>query len=610
MKALLVYLLLVTNFSEAQESITCAKNSDIPTCSTSENTIYQPSISIPKISRITVKKDSGTSVSFQTDVESNPHTYWIDLEQEEPVTFQGNLSSKLSNPNSFDSPRNASSLILTGGILNSVNLDLSGYKGKSAKDFSYKCAEDVLSGKFGAAALNNFNSRRVDDPNLPVDQCDNTDLVWISENERDTFCPDNSTDSNQDNILNPIYNLRRLSYKNKCLYQEDVRSCRFKGQARKCRSTYEQVVRWECDANLRSECIFFKPQEVKYLLDPVTEAISSKHNLSVVSSTAKLTQYEERSYQVWKRTVVLEFDDSLFYYDPAVRSESNAFNAFCESNYNFTNSTLQFYQSEHDSRTPGFWFDPKTYQPLTFDQDEEGERDGSGPYIVIPQKFTPAVYHLSPSNEVNFTQTTTNQRCSLYAANLAGRNILEIVSEASLVSNRTYEYFVGACPSNWSLASTDQLHLKYEWSEEFSCTIGNCPNTNLVQRESTHAKLTATLEQGQPGAESGVTHILAYDVKSAVLTSTPGQDGKTGRLNLTIPSTIKYCTNIRDLNTTSNETITARRPEVDLFKILFKPYQVSLPATTPITNYQQPKHQIYKRLDSSVRYWLSRSTEN
>jgi hypothetical protein len=588
MKALVLILLIYLPISLfAQEVVTCDGSQGSTSCqssagvSTSVPVSNAVGLSVPirttqNAQKITIPKEGGISLTLKTTPSSAPSNYWVTINNDLAVDFNADLSSKTPTPESIESPKDASSLVLTAGLVNSVDLNLSGYQGKSSPDFSHLCAKDVSQGLFGEDALNNFIQRRLTDPNIPTDQCDNTDLVWMEKNSHDVFCPAGTVDIRDDENPSPTFQLTRLSPKNKCKRQEDVRSCLIRGNIFNCRINihYDVLGVYHKGTSFGSNYIF-NPQ---FLLasHPITNTTSANFpgTTRIVSQTNVQTAGPDyfcpsfdlfgcvggEVYHTWRENwahdLIVEYTDSTFVV-PSDRSNADAIQAQCKGFID--KDDLKIYTAEGELQVP---------RPLPFS--------------------------LTTPIPLDYGTETKNLECTSFAQNnFSYRNILEITSEPRLDPTRSYDYVNGDCPTGSTVETYDQLHFNSNWTDTYSCNKDVCPNTSLFFSRQPKSNTTANLARGQQGADRGRAVLFTYDVKNVNVAA-------------------KYCVDIKDYTNSSDiHFAQTQTPSVTMNQIDYKMYDIKLPDPIPDRIYDSTsKPYIFKRIDSSVRDWIIRLTDN
>lgn len=624
----------------AQEVITCDGTQGTSICQSSMgvSTFVQiptgVGVSVPNrttsaAQKISIPKSGGIDLNLKTLAGSTSSNFWVSISNDLAVDFKADLSSKIQTDNVLEIPGDASSIVLTAGLLNSVTLNLSGYNGKSSTSFSYICAKDIARGRFGEEALNNFIVRRQNNPNLPTDQCDSTDIKWIEQNTHDSFCPAGTKDIRVDDTPNPSFNLTRLAPKNKCKIQKDTRQCLVKGNRYNCQLTakYHRLGEWHPGViNLPLRFLFSLPIVVPdypvpdifangfhatgdpSAKDNITRVTSSKFSqpgsLKVVSDTmTKSGQpgwdcypfgYTQGSIlgasfkfcigvegypdwrEVWNHTVVTEYSSSTFYIS-SDKSAATAISEQCEPFIDKTND-LQLFTSH-------------------------GEVLG-----MDSMNFS-----LPSAISIHEEPKTTSLLCSSYVReNFPERNVLEITTEPSLNPERQYEYAEGACPEGSTVESVDQNHFNSNWLETYACTKDNCPNTSLFYSRTPKYEETTYLLPGQQGGDRGRAAIFAYDVNLVNVQSGTGSNGESGSINIQVPTTVKYCVDIKDYSNTSDiHNVQSQTPSVTINQIDYSLYDITLPDALPSHIYDTTsKPYVYKKLDSSVRDWVIRLTDN
>jgi hypothetical protein len=529
---------------------------------------------------VTIPQDAGTDLHFLTSPLSRPQTYWLGVNNIAPVDLQIDLSAKTVTQG--DSPEDASNLVLTGGYINSLILSVSGYQGRDADNLSKRCAASISAGLLGDAATARFVQRRNTDPNAPRNECDAKDLLSISQSERNSFCQSGTADINRDDTVNPSFLLKRLSYKNQCIHQEDKRQCQISGQSRKCQVVFVEQFPGPCHDGTFDKC-GFQVKDDRYARAVTQVRSSTPHPVSLAMpmenrridggqscGTFTCDQYTEQYLHI----TTVNVDDSTFYQDPSITSDGTAVTRFCEP----------FIDAEKEVEVfAGNGF----YTP------------GGGSYALS----TPVQVFSQPE--------TINKLCSSVALETQpGRNVLEITKELSVSVSRQYQYSADVCPAGWAINSYDQKHFNPDWSEIYSCTKDNCPNSNLFYQKVSKSILQLNIDRGQSGAERGRAAVFAYEVGSSVVTDTGGQDGRSGAINIDIPSTTKYCADVRDLNNSASNADVSMKPSITLNEINFSAIKAVLPDTNPARIYKAASETyIYKRVDSSVRDWLNRQVD-
>jgi hypothetical protein len=637
-----VLTILISVSAYAQEYISCDGTSLPAACvSSSGSSLFSPVLSgvgvtVPvqitnTAEKITVPDSSATAVIFKTLPASLTTNYWINLNNLSRVDFSGDFAAKTKTTSPEELAPDASSMVLTGGMINTLNLDLSGFRGQSAEPFSTKCATDIAAGAFGQGALSVFIQRRKDDPNVPKHQCDAVDLQWLESNPANpSYCPTGTSDIAQDGLVNPVFSVQRLAPKNKCQLQADTRACSINGDRFKCQLRFNQPLVGSYNdgtgiyTGLFQQVISFLPglnfipffiggvQFVPqgdniYAYESVNSATSaSGHPVSVQERIAKTNGPEcttvdpclgafggcrqtigcKPYYDEMTHYVSATVEDSAFYY-PFGGDQADAISNLCAS-----------------------WIDPindVTYNYASFQLKNEASSFG-----LVPQ----ASINVAPATSdvlcESYAQENYNITDFPYFSENFGRNVLSITSESTLKPIRQYEYVSGDCPVGETKASNDQFHYSPSWVETLSCTSGSCAGANLFFNKINFAAQNMSMSRGQPGAERGRAAVFVYDVTTVVVTAVPGLDGSSGAVDVQIPTTIKYCASIKDLtNAIDIHDEQSLHPSVTLNEVDYKAYAVARADGTPTKAYDTASRPyVYKRIDSSVRDWIFQLTNN
>jgi len=621
-------LLASASNAVAQEVISCDGTSSPAVCASSSGlSIVTPLIagqgkSVPvKLNnpgeKILIPSSAGQAVTLTTLPGSQPSNYWVQISNSNAVDFNGDLSTKLKTSALTETAQDSSNIVLTGGMLNTVTLNLSGYSGQSAKSFSAECAIDIQAGVFGEASLAYFIARRKQDLNAPKLNCDTTDIQWLESNAQSysKFCPAGTTPLPQDNANNPAFTVQRLAPKNKCKLQADGRACSIVGDQFKCTLSISNPIvgnyregtgiygsvfaDFTGISSILLPLIFlpgneFTPQgQNNFASQSISSASSAAgHLVSVISETtspnsAACTFFFGRNvgckayYEIVTHKVTVSIDDSQFFY-PLGGDQNQAISNQCSP-----------------------WIDSKTDVTYNYPGYQLKNQDASFGLNRIQSLnlglLCPS-YAQQSYNIVDYPSTASNY----------GRNILSITSEANMTSARQYQYVNDSCPTGQTLESTDQYHFNSTWTETDNCTLSSCPSANLYYQKLTLPYQTMVLNRGQPGANHGSAAVFAYDIKSVNITSNPGHDGSSGAVDIQNPTTTKYCAQVKDFsNAVDVHDVQSVRPSVTLDQVNFSAYQTSLPDPVPVRIYDTSSTPyVFKRIDSSVRDWLMHITDN
>lgn len=159
-----IFLLPISGY--AQNTINCTGS----TCSPS----FPPSLILERPQYTSI--DVGTNTA-DIQVTSNPllAPRSLRINVRNGATARG-LNVNLSAQNSAT---NAANTLILGDFFTNLNVNLNGYIGPKGKDASELCADRILAGSYGVAALNAFNQRRVLDPQLSSGRCDSIDINYL-----------------------------------------------------------------------------------------------------------------------------------------------------------------------------------------------------------------------------------------------------------------------------------------------------------------------------------------------------------------------------------------------------------------------------------------------
>lgn len=584
--AIFLFLLFFNSLAFGQESLSCDSRGAVPYCQSSTGFAQTqvPDNQNNQVLKLFLPKDSGQDISLLTIPGSNPIRYFLQVENPDTVSLNLKLQSQATSDLVIEKVKDASSLVLMAGKVSSLNLDVSGYKGKDGQNFSKACALDIAQGKFGDDSLNHFLSTRALDPNLPKDQCQAPDIKNIALNQKDipqnTYCPDGSFDLGQDDNLNPTFQITRLKEEPYCRLQKDIRSCQTLGNRYFCGMQY--VYQNSCASGVFSgfcsnsyppnATIYFKGQALTPYNNPTYSSWNycSKWTLGVCSERT----YVDRWIYDWK------LPDTEFYVAGTPSADDNA--NYCG------NFSVSWNGVTRDLNT---WTALNTYS------------------------YLPAL-----DKSINDTYSTTNQLCdsnaylvkpteSPYFYVHPERGVTNITAELSIDYQRFYSYYQDVCPAGWELERLSQDHNNLFWSETLTCDKDTCPKIVYSFDETERFKTDITLNSSQSGADKGKAALFVYDLLESRFKQTPGQNGLLSQMDLEQPSTIKNCVSIQDLkNAQSVSDVQGKTPIVVLHRVYYKPYHVLLPqpGTKPVFNTDNSV-QLYKKMDSSARNWIFNS---
>lgn len=145
--------------------------------------------------------------------------------------------------------------------------------------------------------------------------------------------------------------------------------------------------------------------------------------------------------------------------------------------------------------------------------------------------------------------------------------------------------------------------------EALPCIFGNCPGVKDFYAHKTEEINKLALESGETGSLGGKIDLFSYDISN--IKSLKFQNGKNGSMGIADLDTtpiIKYCYKKIDASNT-NDFSFLKSPQVNFYQIEFYPISYSLPeklsySNLPLRNLNEAIH-IYKKIDSSVRYFMS-----
>jgi hypothetical protein len=717
MKRLVFAVLFLSRIASAQEAILCDARTGYAQCSSSQGAsqFHAPS-GTPNREKVNISDSAGLDISLSTTPASKPLDYWVNIDTKASADFRADLSTKLLTNDPSEKANDASSIILTGTILNAVNINLSGYSGSTAKDFSYRCAQEIAAGNVNDEVLNYFVSRRNLDPNIPKNQCDTIDLKFISNSVHDSICPTGTTDLHSDDLPNPSLVISRLQPKNKCMTQHDVRTCRIQGYRYRCRAAgfYQDqngggsFNGWPITTvggghvqNIVGANFDGKSTSIMYaeVYNPGFHGVDglTNHGFSAVIDGSDFfstsVPYDDKSNTVFYATN----DPSISGYSTVFNTGRPAWGPFvagetstgygwgtggdyaqlitenCEARYGSKKSTFRavvapgtasytaresicggydsagnpFYAQLPNVDT-GYGAQYTAPYGLVDDNIASPENNGhviKGRYVsdgysttAVPQldskgRYIPGCFDNDVVHEVTERvpqsvvfyldiepvledTTVTDKTCPNFATQDSRFNfastITGVTSEMSITPQRSYQYVSESCPTGWSVVATDQLHFNPAWSESYACTSVSCPNANLFTSTVNKSLKTIILNGGQTGADRGKASVFVYDVKSVNVLAVPGADGAVGRIDLTIPSTVKNCASISDLtNAPTTQSSQSLTPSVTFSKVNYSAFDITSPDPTTNRIYDSTsKPYVYKRIDSSVRDWITKLSGN
>lgn len=204
MKLFLILLLFLTNTSlySQEKIIICAEDNCVPN--------FEPRAQFEKVynSGIDAGDFNEEKITIDTEVNASPRNLRMSINQND---FYTNVEADIDlrpKTDEFD----AANLIFITDFLKKINLKLDGYQGTVGKPASQICAENFLSGKYGAIAREEFNAKRISDPSISSTQCNFSDVDYLQKNE--FRCEDGYQQISYDN---PSVSVRRIRGKNKCL---------------------------------------------------------------------------------------------------------------------------------------------------------------------------------------------------------------------------------------------------------------------------------------------------------------------------------------------------------------------------------------------------------
>jgi hypothetical protein len=157
--------------------------------------------------------------------------------------------------------------------------------------------------------------------------------------------------------------------------------------------------------------------------------------------------------------------------------------------------------------------------------------------------------------------------------------------------------------AQYQLIGTEPDPLKN--TQSVDCKINNCP-VQFKTIESSSFLDTLTPSAGENGTLPGSGLFFVYDIRSVSSQATPGQAGAGGKSDLNSAVQVRYCGNKRDFTTDPN-TQYENDPQVTFKKVLWKAFDVK-PGATPgqFPPFTDKKVEIYKKVDSSIRYLLKK----
>lgn len=507
-------------------------------------------------SRVLISKDLGTNICLSTPPGAEPTRYFVNVENESPVSLDFNLSSRAKTDLVSENVPRASSLVLTAGMVSNLNLNISGFQGKNGVNFSEICAKDISQGKFGDKTLNDFLSSRNLNPNLPKDRCLENDIKQIGLNQRDSpntpICPPGSVDLNQDDNLEPSFQITRLKEEPFCRLQKDIRTCQVKGQRYRCGIRY--YFSFYCSDPPCAKR-YGPATTIDFLGTPVDAYLTNYQIKRYWDNLGGLKSYRETWDYRW------DYPGTDFYIPDGGLSEDQS-NEFC---------------AEYPI-PPG------------------------GSYYIFP------VF----AANINDSYQTEDQLCETKAFLSyfnPERGIVNITTQTQIEYQRSYSYYYEQCPEGWVEQRRDQEHNNPEWKETVTCTRGTCPKTLFSLTSSSAYMENVTLNSSQNGADKGKASLFLYDLLDFKAAQTQGKDGILSRADITQPNTIKNCVSVKDFSTAGSVLNSESKvPVVILNQINYKPYLISTPepkASEPYTSVNTIL--VYKKTDSSVRDWISNS---
>lgn len=142
--------------------------------------------------------------------------------------------------------------------------------------------------------------------------------------------------------------------------------------------------------------------------------------------------------------------------------------------------------------------------------------------------------------------------------------------------------------------------------ETLQCAVGECPvNSTLSDLDRNLDVINP--EHGSSGTRQGNGIALIYDTQSILTEAVIGQAGAGGRADLDSPTSTKYCGKIRDAESDGINNEFARNPSVSFRRYTWKAIETGRggdPGTPPPASTNTVD--VYKKLDSSVRYMLNK----
>lgn len=143
-------------------------------------------------------------------------------------------------------------------------------------------------------------------------------------------------------------------------------------------------------------------------------------------------------------------------------------------------------------------------------------------------------------------------------------------------------------------------------TESLQCAIGECPVSSTLS-DLTRSLDVIVPESGDNGTQQGNGVALVYDVQALSSSAILGQAGAAGMSDLDSPESTKYCGKIRDSQSDGINSTFARNPSVSFRRYNWKAIRTSGGGNNGVQPQASTNNvEVYKKLDSSARYLLSK----
>lgn len=578
MKFIIFLFFILSNEIYSQENlgvknITCGFQQCIPD--------FTPSTYLEQVDKtiIDLGRSNPDNVNILLPENQEPRSLVLIMENNSAVgrNLNASLNSKIKE-------KDSANLVLIGDLFNELKINLNGFDGETGKDASILCAEKFLDGSYGESSRNFFIARRTSNPNLPQDRCDELDSEHIQETK---FSCEDSEFTQRDF---PTVEVNRVKFKQRCVgtsirykcLQRKVRiRCEWSGYAR----GYAQQDKWvnypcsnpwgggNCNYNSSHSCWRGRDLSNSY------NGIKSTAEDNVNPKWALIYDNNRCQFGAYGGVFAYQQSEELNELRYLQAQETNTVDRLCESDFPYPIAPGWRFNRVVESfvTTPGL--DPDTLLPLP----------GSNWEVAFTDFFTPC-QSLGPFVTLN-SEIQTWTAFGEIGGNCSDASIPEDVN--NLIP--------------WNASGTIQDPTF--GTEKLLCNPQNCPVQNITKEKDLNFDVIDPTS-GANGTKQGTGILLIYDYNESLsqLQSRAGVAGNGGNNDLPELKNTKYCVKIDDATTKGIDSLFGKSPVVNYDIYNWEGLKINRGQPSgQVPDFSNNGLQIYKKLDSSLRYLIKNS---